>query len=697
MYYCFYRLYKEEFPKGDEKSKRKKEKERKKKKKDKKSKKKKKKKGETKKKKGNKKKEKMIKDKDSPKRKDDSRKEPDKVKVNIVRPGGQERDKFGFYIAPQALQALKEKTPEKKRTPTPEKRERRRSHSGGRRDKDRRRDSPKRGGSRDRDRRQRDSSAGRADRRSPGRGGRSPRGRSPVGRQRSAGRRERSSGRGNKSPAGRRGGSRASSRDKDRQRDGGRDRSRDRDTGKDSRKDDLKEDLRNTINRDAERRREEERRKENRERSPLERVDRKSRRGDDDKRDDHRGKDDRNNDRRDREDRASLRDDRSADSRLGPRGDKGKKGDWDDRDDDRRKKDDDDDVDLKRGPNWNRRDDSPRRGRAGRGRKRRGDRRGDSSGRQGSIGKGRQRRGAADLKSRSVSRNRAESLDKSGSIELRLDTSRELLNSPRKLATEPSKDNVDREKEDKRASKDENEDLAEDFSDFGDSDDEILNQEESDSREGGELRDTDSRPSSRLSQKKDGDLGEFDRDDTNTTSANESEENIKTNARLADALGADWSQLLHKEKPRAAETGDARKRWSLPEIIKRVGLSQKMIGGVEEYNKFLANLNKDLPEEEKVVLLDTRPWRHVSMVRKLEQEKSLFSDLGGCRALSARADINIRRKLNGIRAEDTGLPVARVNTNMELYKQARTLLDRKMKMIQESRDRVMASIAAGKA
>lgn len=46
MYYCFYRLYKEEFPKGDEKSKRKKEKERKKKKKDKKSKKKKKKKGE---------------------------------------------------------------------------------------------------------------------------------------------------------------------------------------------------------------------------------------------------------------------------------------------------------------------------------------------------------------------------------------------------------------------------------------------------------------------------------------------------------------------------------------------------------------------------------------------------------------------------------------------------------------------------
>jgi len=641
----------------------------------------KKKKTDAKKKKTGKKKEKLTKDKDSPKRKDDAKKEPEKAKVNIIRPGGQERDKFGFYIAPQALQALKEKTPEKKRSPSPERRERRRSVSLGRREKERRRDSPKRLGSRER--RPRDNSLGRNDRRSPGRNNRSPRGRSPVGRQRSVGRREKSIGR--KSPPMRRGGpgSRASSREKDR---------RDRGINKDLRKDDLKDDLRHTL-RDSDRRRDDDRRKDDRDRSPLDRRDRSPL----DRRDrspiergDLKLKSRRDDDRRDR-------DDRSIDSRIGVRGDrgvdKGKRPAWDDREDDRRRKDDDDDQDLRR-PNWNRRDDSPRRGRGGRGRKRRSDRRGDSLDRQGSIGRGRQRK-ADDLRSRSRSRNRGDSLDKSGSIELRLDTSRELLNSPRKMSGD-LKDLLDREREGKRnmGNKDDNEDLAEDFSDFGDSDDDILNQEESDSREGGELRDNDSRPASRMSQKdskKDGDISEFDKDETNITSANESEETIKTNARIADALGADWSQLLQKkETVPDAEVGDARKRWSLPEIIKRVGLSQKMMGGEENYNQFLEKLNKDLPEDEKVVLLDPRPWMHVIKSSKIAREKTLFTDLGGCRALSARADINIRRRLNGIRSEDTGLPASRINTNMELYRQARKMWEEKFKSIQESQQKISA-------
>ena len=277
-----------------------------------------------------------------------------------------------------------------------------------------------------------------------------------------------------------------------------------------------------------------------------------------------------------------------------------------------------------------------------------------------------------------------------------MDTSRELLKSPRKLSSD-SKD-IDRDREEKRSSiRDDNEDLAEDFSDFGDSDDDILNQEESDSREGGELRDADSRTASRLSLKndeqKEGDMTDFDRDDTNLTSANESEDTIKSNARLADALGADWSQLLQKEKVKAPETGDARKRWSLAEIIRRVGLSQELIGGKEKYDEFLENLNKDLPEEDKVVLLDPRPWKHVALTRKRAQEKALFSDLGGCRALSARADINIRRKLNGIRSEDTGLPVSRVNTNMDLYKQARAMWERKQQEIQKAKAWARASVA----
>ena len=275
---------------------------------------------------------------------------------------------------------------------------------------------------------------------------------------------------------------------------------------------------------------------------------------------------------------------------------------------------------------------------------------------------------------------------------MRLDTSRELLNSPRNRKL--SGDN-----ERKHGNKDDNEDLAEDFSDVGDSDDDILNQEESDSREGGELRDNDSRPTSRISQKDNAkeDITEFEKDDANMTSANESEETLKTNARIADALGADWSQLLKpKEESDDVKQGNARKRWSMPEIIKRVGLSQKLMGGKEKYDQFLEKLNADLPEDEKVVLLDPRPWMHVIKTNKLAREKSLFTDLGGCRALSARADINIRRRLNGIRSEDTGLPAARVNTNMELYKQAKKLYDDKMKSIRETRQRMSEAIAKNK-
>ena len=349
------------------------------------------------------------------------------------------------------------------------------------------------------------------------------------------------------------------------------------------------------------------------------------------------------------------------------------------RDDDRRKKDDIDDPDSKRGPNWNKRDDSPRRGRGGsRGRNRRNERRGDSS-----NGRQRQRKGDVAARSRSRSRGREDSLDKSGSIELRLDTSRELLNSPRKQSLDNS--------ESRKRKDDNNEDLAEDFSDFGDSDDDILNQEESDSRD---LKD--SRPSSRLSQsddKKD-DLDEFN--DSNISSVNESEETLKTNARVADALGADWSQLLSKEKTPSSTPGDARKRWTLPEIIKRVGLSKDMMGGEEPYNKFLDKLNADLPDDEKVVLLDDRPWMHAIKLKKQEREKSLFTDIGGCRALSARADINIRRKLNGIMSEDDGLPVSRVNTNMELWQVAKDNLMKKRKLIEESQARVNARIAASK-
>ena len=175
-------------------------------------------------------------------------------------------------------------------------------------------------------------------------------------------------------------------------------------------------------------------------------------------------------------------------------------------------------------------------------------------------------------------------------------------------------------------------------------------------------------------------------------SANESEETIKTNARLADALGADWSQLLQKEAPKIVERGDARNRWTVAEIIRRIGLSQKMMGGEEAYNKFLEKINSNLAESEKVELVDPRPWKHMASSARREEGRKLLSSLSGCRALSARADINIRRALNNIKGQDTGLPVCRVNTNMDLYNQARQMLAAKMKDIEERKARFRTEV-----
>ena len=73
-----------------------------------------------------------------------------------------------------------------------------------------------------------------------------------------------------------------------------------------------------------------------------------------------------------------------------------------------------------------------------------------------------------------------------------------------------------------------------------------------------------------------------------------------------------------------------------------------------------------MPEDEKIVLLDPVAGLHVAKRRRIAEREKLM-DLGGVRALSARADMNIRRKLNGIVGDDTGIPPPKVNTNMELF------------------------------
>ena len=128
-------------------------------------------------------------------------------------------------------------------------------------------------------------------------------------------------------------------------------------------------------------------------------------------------------------------------------------------------------------------------------------------------------------------------------------------------------------------SKEEPEALAEDFSDFGDSDDDILNQEE-DSKDEGKDSKTSSRsgsPRGGIGRRKRGDQGVLEvlaeKGEEAEEVKGEQEAVVESNARLADALGADWSVLL-KPREERREEGAARKRWSGAEIFQRIGLSK---------------------------------------------------------------------------------------------------------------------------
>ena len=185
--------------------------------------------------------------------------------------------------------------------------------------------------------------------------------------------------------------------------------------------------------------------------------------------------------------------------------------------------------------------------------------------------------------------------------------------------------------------KEEPEALAEDFSDFGDSDDDILNQEE-DSKDEGKDSKTSSRsgsPRGGIGRRKRADQGVLEvlgeKGEEAEEVKGEQEALVESNARLADALGADWSVLL-KPREERREEGAARKRWSGAEIFQRIGLSKvdftttkvftafghnicrlclsvnenstlvtfQELLGEEEYKKVLDKVNADLPEAQKV-------------------------------------------------------------------------------------------------
>ncbi len=55
---------------------------------------------------------------------------------------------------------------------------------------------------------------------------------------------------------------------------------------------------------------------------------------------------------------------------------------------------------------------------------------------------------------------------------------------------------------------------------------------------------------------------------------------LQANAKLADALGADWGQLMGggegtTGRRTVEEGGETRRRWTAPEIIRRIGISRQ--------------------------------------------------------------------------------------------------------------------------
>ena len=143
------------------------------------------------------------------------------------------------------------------------------------------------------------------------------------------------------------------------------------------------------------------------------------------------------------------------------------------------------------------------------------------------------------------------------------------------------------------------------FSDFGESDEEILTKEgvlDLDNEVLGGSGDTrtSNRPESQMSSQKSapsqnkyktgvldisGDLDEVSQGD-------DDDEGEKTK----DALDVDWSELISKPEgfaDKVEETGVLKKRWSLAAILNRVGLSESLVGK-KKYNEIIALANKDV-------------------------------------------------------------------------------------------------------
>ena len=189
----------------------------------------------------------------------------------------------------------------------------------------------------------------------------------------------------------------------------------------------------------------------------------------------------------------------------------------------------------------------------------------------------------------------------------------------------PEEGEVAEEKRDEEGEEDEEEGEAKDpppidaeaFSDFGESDDEILNkeakpeeeEEEGEAKEeeeeenqatadGKEKAEEEGETQSRTREEndegikaivkrkqEDGNILEGISDEDLDLSEDDEAKTVK--AKMVDAIDVDWSQLMRKptEKPPSSQ-GALKERWSLASIFNRIGLSKKLCGE-ELYNRMI--------------------------------------------------------------------------------------------------------------
>ena len=133
------------------------------------------------------------------------------------------------------------------------------------------------------------------------------------------------------------------------------------------------------------------------------------------------------------------------------------------------------------------------------------------------------------------------------------------------------------------------------------------------------------------------------------------EDNVEKDDKLkvADALGVDWSQLINNKKDDGTTISENvlqksfRNQWTPEAIFSRIGLPKSLMRP-GHYEQVLERLNKNIKVEEKQHIKMHHPIAAIHAFHHDKLEKAKADNLRRKPALSARSDLQQRRKLLGL-------------------------------------------------